>query len=1746
MYAVGKVLYTVAAPFHPFGGAVDIVVVQQQDGSFKSSPWYVRFGKFQGVLKAKEKVVKIAVNGVEAGFNMYLDSNGEAHFLRDADPNIAEGDFVVSASSSGDGQVEPTQDTQLRKSKSIACDISTMEASSGDAGKVLARRSTILERMFGRKSIKDSAHAVDRVGSLERAEIAAELLDTNWSTSRGSEARSSNHEPSSSHHTDAGKANQVETTNMVFPDCSFDHYKAVGPNCDNVDNTIGNPHAGRRSSGDEKEHCTQTTSVKEEVVAICTHNTGDFTEGIISTIDQAGSESLANDTDTGKSTKDPVDTQGELQGNFEDGTIREMHVEEVLSHGIFEIRAIETNITNGRNEVVAQFVAVGSDAVSQNFTQTNSPTCSTTYFSSERHDGSLIDCGHDACQEKVVSISSPEIVESSYDVSSILADKVHDAKGISLTDGLQSEECSRVSSEKLEEMDVEERSLSYHGDCSNKEGIYNLDVPEVSVFENLNYQTFQTNLSDKGIHIDTLVNDHMDNSVDTLSNDHSTRSDNNLACQNVLVFPDASSSGIDMLCYVHENDLDTVSNAHSTPKDQTLETKTCHGEHDVSFILTSEMEVVSRECPAQIDNFPSKVEVEVSPIIFGSSLSEVNTENTKLDYDENRSSSASGVEIGPVPEEPGDGAESVVSLSKLVENTIVLSDKLGIETSPIISDSSSLSEVEAKNAELEDNVNRSSSASGVEIGPVPEEPRDEAEAVVLLSKLVENTTVLPNKLGIETSPIISDSSSLSEADAENTKLEDNVKRPSSACGVEIRPVPDDPRDRAETVVSISRLVEKTTVWPNKLEVEISPIISDSLNLSEAEAENTKPEDNVNRPSSACGIEIRPVPDDPRDRAETVVSISRLVEKTTVWPNKLEVEISPIISDSSNLSEAEAENIKLEGNVNRPSSACGVEVRRVPDDPRDRAETVVSVSKLVENTTVLPNKLGIETSPIISDSSSLSEADAENTKLEDNVKRPSSACGVEIRPVPDDPRDRAETVVSVSRLVEKTTVCPNKLEVEISPIISDSSNLSEAEAENTKLEGNVNRPSSACGDEIRPVPDDPRDRAETVVSVSMLVEKTTVCANKLETEISPIVSELSSLSTVEAKHTKLEDNVNRPGSGSGVEVGPVPDDPRDKAETIVSSCEFLDEIQFQFSDTRSFADGNTLDDVVANKASGGVVHDEADGNADEEEGDDVDVESKPENYSDLSRPETSIIPIPGSELHLGDNNLEAKSLPNLRSHIQDLERSVSFQASCSLCNSESSVVDPGKSKISSFPEQELEGTGESKQDICPSELTNNPVPDDKNPDDLRVDSFSPFVELSLCRHMLSEGMGADAACRAFDAEKITLEKFRATKQSLISDNKLVVRIAGRYFPWDVASPVVLGMVSFSEEQVFEHQGMIKVERVEPSTTQVSSWRIWPFSFRRTSTMNAIQPVCETVSESTVESTLSNPVKDLDGERNKTRVKRMDSTVSELDKEENKSSVKRVERKVQSLTPTSEELASLDLREGRNVVTFTFSTAMLGIQQVDANIYLWKWNTHIVISDVDGTITKSDVLGQFMPMVGVDWSQNGVAHLFSAIKENGYQLLFLSARSISQAHLTRQFLFNLKQDGKALPDGPVVISPDGLFPSLYREVIRRAPHEFKIACLGAIKALFPPDSHPFYAGFGNRDTDEFSYLKVGIPMGKIFIINPKGEVAVNRRVNTTKSYMSLHALVNRMFPPISSPPEQEDFNTWNYWKMPLPDI
>nr|CAD7442523.1 unnamed protein product [Timema bartmani] len=39
-------------------------------------------------------------------------------------------------------------------------------------------------------------------------------------------------------------------------------------------------------------------------------------------------------------------------------------------------------------------------------------------------------------------------------------------------------------------------------------------------------------------------------------------------------------------------------------------------------------------------------------------------------------------------------------------------------------------------------------------------------------------------------------------------------------------------------------------------------------------------------------------------------------------------------------------------------------------------------------------------------------------------------------------------------------------------------------------------------------------------------------------------------------------------------------------------------------------------------------------------------------------------------------------------------------------------------------------------------------------------------------------------------------------------------------------------------------------------------------------------------------------------------------------------------------------------------------------------------------------------------------------------------------------------------------------------IWKEVIEKKPEEFKIPCLKDIKALFPNDINPFYAGYGNK--------------------------------------------------------------------------
>jgi phosphatidate phosphatase LPIN len=128
-------------------------------------------------------------------------------------------------------------------------------------------------------------------------------------------------------------------------------------------------------------------------------------------------------------------------------------------------------------------------------------------------------------------------------------------------------------------------------------------------------------------------------------------------------------------------------------------------------------------------------------------------------------------------------------------------------------------------------------------------------------------------------------------------------------------------------------------------------------------------------------------------------------------------------------------------------------------------------------------------------------------------------------------------------------------------------------------------------------------------------------------------------------------------------------------------------------------------------------------------------------------------------------------------------------------------------------------------------------------------------------------------------------------------------------------------------------MIPVDRVEKSLVGDSSkvivasggsWRIWPFSFKRSRSRKISQQALNDTRSSVSEN--------------------MSDCNLHTDKDYGVINPKVTKKMVRANTPTSEQLASLNLKEGRNVVTFTFSTAMLGKQQV----ILHSINTHIFSS------------------------------------------------------------------------------------------------------------------------------------------------------------------------------------------------------
>lgn len=424
-----------------------------------------------------------------------------------------------------------------------------------------------------------------------------------------------------------------------------------------------------------------------------------------------------------------------------------------------------------------------------------------------------------------------------------------------------------------------------------------------------------------------------------------------------------------------------------------------------------------------------------------------------------------------------------------------------------------------------------------------------------------------------------------------------------------------------------------------------------------------------------------------------------------------------------------------------------------------------------------------------------------------------------------------------------------------------------------------------------------------------------------------------------------------------------------------------------------------------------------------------------------------------------------------------------------------------------------------------------------------------IEMSLCG---LSSLGRDKAenAKIFEEQQITYHKF-VHNPNLLNDRRLVFRYEGRYYAAGRKGPLFTSLLLFdkstdikdkppAEDTIIESES--KVSDSRESYLFGKGWRQW---WSRSS-----------VAEPTVEEERDEERDDSTHRHRETSTTTTFTTTTTttsvgwsveheaFESQENKPFTLSQKNYAKTLRLTSEQLKSLGLKKGSNKITFSVTSAYQGTATCTANIFYWDYDIQIVISDIDGTITKSDALGHVFTMLGKDWTHRGVAKLYTDIRNNGYHIMYLTSRAIGQADYTRDYLRKIDQAGYQLPEGPVIMSPDRLFTSFHREVIMRKPEVFKMACLRDILRLF--DGHnPFYAGFGNRITDAISYRSVDVPASRIFTIDPNGNVKLELLLGFMSSYIHLNDLVDQIFPPVNQA-VKEEFNDWNYWKPPLPQI
>ncbi|RYY70306.1 hypothetical protein EON63_22760 [archaeon] len=184
---------------------------------------------------------------------------------------------------------------------------------------------------------------------------------------------------------------------------------------------------------------------------------------------------------------------------------------------------------------------------------------------------------------------------------------------------------------------------------------------------------------------------------------------------------------------------------------------------------------------------------------------------------------------------------------------------------------------------------------------------------------------------------------------------------------------------------------------------------------------------------------------------------------------------------------------------------------------------------------------------------------------------------------------------------------------------------------------------------------------------------------------------------------------------------------------------------------------------------------------------------------------------------------------------------------------------------------------------------------------------------------------------------------------------------------------------------------------------------------------------------------------------------------------------------ALSPSQTDFSHFRVHMGRNKVHCIHTPSGSSIR---FDIYLYNLRDNLVVMDIDGTITRSDLTGYIQTVyLGLySYIHDGIVDFLHTLQTKHHlKFIYLTSRPMGHRKETINFLKGVQRvtgrgGERGLPPGPLFTAKTRLMVALYKEVVTRETASIKASMLQQVVDIFRRGGDirpsPIVAGWGNK--------------------------------------------------------------------------